>query len=262
METLSTRAERLTIKSQVKRLFYLCALLGLVSLVGVCVVILPWHILITQGQWVAFVFLAIVGFCWMASVAAMGQLELDLPQTVKNVSGMLTVVMLAQIALGLFLEYEFVTKKSQHIENCLSLDPTNTSAFCKQRIESIIIAFPFVVFLLPVLSIPLLYLLFRQTSILSISHLYSNLDNPSSSDLPPNWNVQPKSYAPDSSASDDSDDDEGKSLRGGRRMPSATRNKNAANDGAGDAWFELGKREKGPRRWRAGDRKIQGGGAL
>lgn len=81
----------------------------------------------------------------MASVAAMGQLELNLPQTVKNVSTMLTVstldvlfsfplsgkkrknaqpflrfdqvVMLAQVALGLFLEYEFITKKTQHIDN-------------------------------------------------------------------------------------------------------------------------------------------------
>ncbi|GAA5981591.1 hypothetical protein JCM5350_008035 [Sporobolomyces pararoseus] len=195
METLSTRAERLTVKSQVKRLFYLCSLLGLVSLVGVCVVILPWHFLITQGQWVAFVFLAIIGFCWMASVAAMGQLELDLPQTVKKVSTMLTVV-----------------------------------------------------FLLPVLSIPLLYLLFRQTSILSISHLYSNLDNPSCSDLPPDWNVQPQSYAPDSSASDDSDeDDDRRGLRGENRLSSPRGDR---NDGTGDDWFELGKREKGARRWR------------
>jgi len=82
-----------------------------------------------------------------------------------------------------------------------------------------------------VLSIPLLYLLFRHSSNLS-NHLYSNL-NPSFSDLPPNWNVPPERLAPDSSASDESDDERDR-LRGKGR-----------GDGAGDAWYEMGKREKG-----------------
>ena len=40
METLSTRAERLSVQTSIKRIFYLGALLGLISLVGVCVVLL------------------------------------------------------------------------------------------------------------------------------------------------------------------------------------------------------------------------------
>lgn len=40
MDTLSNRAERLSVQASIKRTFYLGALLGLISLVGVCVVLL------------------------------------------------------------------------------------------------------------------------------------------------------------------------------------------------------------------------------
>ncbi|GAA5826923.1 hypothetical protein JCM5353_004767 [Sporobolomyces roseus] len=154
-----------------------------------------------------------------------------MPRTVKSMAWMLTFVTLVQIALGLFLEYQFVTKKSEGLLHCLTVDATFTDESCTSRLDAIVIAFPIIVFLLPVLSIPLLYLLFRHSSNLS-NHLYSNL-NPSFSDLPPNWNVPPERLAPDSSASDESDDERDR-LRGKGR-----------GDGAGDAWYEMGKREKG-----------------
>lgn len=143
----------------------------------------------------------------------------------------------------------------------LSLETAYTERTCTSRIGSITIAFACVrsrtnlvdieadrrlrlvhqvVFLLPVLSIPLLYLLFRHISHLSPSHLYSNLDNPE--DLPPNWHVRPETFAPDSSASDDDDDGSNNKDKGKRSH---------ARDGSlkpvertGDAWFELGKRDR------------------
>ncbi|GAA5834658.1 hypothetical protein JCM3766R1_003632 [Sporobolomyces carnicolor] len=240
METLPSRTQRLSTQTSATRLFCLCSIVGLVSLVGVCVVVLPWHVLFTQGQWVAFAFIAIVSFCWLGSIAAVGQLQLDLERTVKSLTWMLTLLSLAQVALGLFLEHQLVTRKTEFVENCTSLETAYTERTCTSRIGSITIAFACVVFLLPVLSIPLLYLLFRHISHLSPSHLYSNLDNPE--DLPPNWHVRPETFAPDSSASDDDDDGSNNKDKGKRSH---------ARDGSlkpvertGDAWFELGKRDR------------------
>ncbi|GAA5873867.1 hypothetical protein JCM16303_002615 [Sporobolomyces ruberrimus] len=263
METLSTRAQRLATQTSTKRLFYLCGLLGLTSLIGVCVVILPWNILYTQGQWVAFAFIAIIGFCWISSLAAISRLEKDLPGTVKRMAYMLSFVTLAQIAIGIFLEYQLATRKPEQIRYCLSQDETYTSGFCEHRLESIIIAFPIIVFLLPILSIPLLYLLFRQSSLLSTSHLYSNLvDDPT--DLPPNWNVQPETFAPDSS-----EDEEGLEYRDDERLGSGGSGQDKGKGKGRDSWYEMGKREKGSsttgengKRWsqfrRQRDRKGKG----
>ncbi|GAA5895328.1 uncharacterized protein JCM6883_001473 [Sporobolomyces salmoneus] len=244
METLSTRAQRLTTQTSTKRLLSLCSLLGLVSLIGVCVSILPWNVLLTQGEWVAFSLIAVTSFCWLGAVAAVGGLEMSMEKTVKRVVWMLTVTMLAQLGLGAFLEYKLVTLKSQQLEYCLSLNATYTSEFCEQRFKSILIAFPIVVSLLLLFSLPLLYLLFRQSPLLSSSsssHLYSNLANPSMNDLPANWHVPPRTLAPDSSASDNDDysDDDDKS---GRRR---AKNERGIDDGTRESWFEMGKRERG-----------------
>ncbi|GAA6017433.1 hypothetical protein JCM11491_006656 [Sporobolomyces phaffii] len=317
IETLSIRAQRLATQTSTKRLFYLCSLLGLISLVGVCVVVLPWNVLYTRGQWVAFSFLALIAFCWLGSVAAMGRLELDLPRTVKAMAWLLTVSSIPFTIVRPCTDLEvrcsslpsdklpsgssssitsLRTELLRYITGAqvpafgsrspghrlddpakihsLQLDSTLTPAYCEHRLEAIIIAFPIIVFLLPVLSVPLLYLLFRQSRLLSTSHLYSNLGGDTSSDLPPNWDVRPETFAPDSSASDDDVDErydrqhERKQVQlHGRGTSPGLRSQGP--DEAGRAWFELGKHQRDDssagtkgRRWsevrRGRDRKSQG----
>ncbi|GAA5933344.1 uncharacterized protein JCM15063_001289 [Sporobolomyces koalae] len=244
LETLSTRMDRLSTETVVQRILYSCALLGLVSLVGVCVTILPWHILASRTEWISFVLLAAAAFSWLGSIAAMGQLRLDLPKTVKRTSWLLASAALVQVALGILLEYGFLSSKTERIYECRSLDQASTDISCRDRINLLTIAFPIVVAILPVSSIPVLYLLFKQLSrAQGSSHLYLNLGL-SRDDVPPGWDVQPQSFAPDSSASDSEDDGAhaNKTPRQGDRLSSPKRTQ---TDGARDSWFELGKREKG-----------------
>ncbi|GAA6002528.1 uncharacterized protein JCM10292_007713 [Rhodotorula paludigena] len=65
MASLSTRAAQAAAIARTKRLCWLSSGVGLVSLVGLTVSTLPWNILATQGQYVAFALAAAAAFVWL-----------------------------------------------------------------------------------------------------------------------------------------------------------------------------------------------------
>ncbi|GAA6059769.1 hypothetical protein JCM10212_001977 [Sporobolomyces blumeae] len=248
VHSLSNRYAQLAQCESVKRSLYLASAIGIVSLVATCVVLLPWKILYTQGHWVAFAFLAGSSFVWSAMpIAALSYA--DQRKSLQGVLGFLSFTAVGAAILMIFLQYQLVTRKDEQRDHCLDKNPENTSEWCSARIHALTIALPIVLSFLPVSSLISLSLLRTDISRLpsssssSASNPYATL-NPLEDDLPPNWDVPPDRYAPDSSASDDDDvDDDDGSSDGGRSRRAYDSNRYRKRETVG-SWYELGKKTR------------------
>ncbi|CEQ41516.1 SPOSA6832_03249, partial [Sporobolomyces salmonicolor] len=186
--TLPRRHQQLSAITRTKRLLYAGSLIGLLSLVGVCVAVLPWSLARSQAEWLAFAIVAACGFVWlMIPLVVMG--SLGIPRRVHNTLWLLLEKQLmadllifqvacgAHIALAVYLEYQAALTA----DNWVSA-------------------------ILPIAGITLLILLHRSLPFLPQNPLYSTLAD---DDFPPDWHVPPAELAPDSSASESEGEGQG-----------------------------------------------------
>ncbi|GAA5986160.1 hypothetical protein JCM11641_004731 [Rhodosporidiobolus odoratus] len=226
MATLSTRHEQLSTMSRTKRLFYLSSMLGLVSLVAICVTVLPWDVLKTQGQIVAFALQALGAFCWLTlSIAAVSSLQIR--RRMQSAWWMLLISAVVHAAMTAYFEVYLVDQKRKLLDACTASDLELT--ICTTRISSLLITVPIAGAILPFFAIPLLILLYVSFAHLPQNPRYDSLMD--DDEVPPGWHTPPKEFAPDSSASESEDD---------MADPLGVR-------AAGRGWYEMGKREKGGR---------------
>ncbi|BGP17680.1 hypothetical protein JCM10213_003584 [Rhodosporidiobolus nylandii] len=222
MTTLATRHQQLSALARTKHLFYACSAAGLVSLVAVCITILPWGVLSAQGAWVAFALLAFGSFCWLTlSIAATGSLQLA--RRVRSAWWMLLCAAALHAAMTAYLEASLVQDKGGYEADCVA--NAGDPYVCSNRYFSLTIAIPIAGAILPLCAIPLLSFLFRSFPNLPQNPRYDSLMD---DDVPPGWHTPPAHLAPDSSASDSDDDDIGSDFTGDRA--------------AGKGWYEMGKK--------------------
>ncbi|GAA5897361.1 hypothetical protein JCM5296_004142, partial [Sporobolomyces johnsonii] len=203
--TLSSRHQQLSAVARTKRLLYAGSLVGLLSLVGVCVAVLPWSLARSQGQWVAFVVVAVCGFVWLSMpLAALG--SLGIPRRMRSVLWLLLATCGAHIALAVYLEYQAAVTTDNWVTECQANDPSQTAESCHSRLRALMITFPIVCAILPIAGIALLILLHQSLPSLPQNPLYSSVAD---DDFPPGWHVPPAELAPDSSASESEGEGQG-----------------------------------------------------
>ncbi|GAA5921964.1 hypothetical protein JCM1841_005020 [Sporobolomyces salmonicolor] len=213
--TLPRRHQQLSAITRTKRLLYAGSLIGLLSLVGVCVAVLPWSLARSQAEWLAFAIVAACGFVWlMIPLVVMG--SLGIPRRVHHTLWLLLVACGAHIALAVYLEYQAALTADNWVSECQASDPSPTADSCHSRLRLLMVAFP-VSAILPIAGITLLILLHRSLPFLPQNPLYSTLAD---DDFPPDWHVPPAELAPDSSASESEGEGQG--------------------DDAAKGWYELG----------------------
>ncbi|BGP41450.1 hypothetical protein JCM10450v2_005498 [Rhodotorula kratochvilovae] len=236
MATLSMRHEQLSALTRTKRLYWSSSCIGLVSLIGVCVAVLPWGIARTQGEYVAVAIVAASSFAWMTvPIAASG--SMGLYRRMLSAWWALLVAAAAHLALSIYLEYSIVEDKDDWVEDCHTSDPTWSADACSTRADQLVLAFPLIAAILPLGAIPLLFLLRRSFAHLPQNTRYNSLMD---DDLPPGWHVPPAQVAPDSSASDSEDGALPASVAGSPRRTSRTRV--GSDKDTGSDWYELGKK--------------------
>ncbi|GAA5855831.1 hypothetical protein JCM9279_003331 [Rhodotorula babjevae] len=238
MASLAVRHEQLSALTRTKRLFWFSSCTGILSLVGVCVAVLPWRVVRRQGDWAAFAIVAASSFVWVTlPIAASGSMQLR--RRLLSTWWAMLVAAAAHLALAVFLEYSLVEQQADWTETCTT-DPAWTADDCRTRSSQIVLAFPLTAATLEIGAIPLLWLLRRSFDKLPQDHVYGTLMD---DDVPPGWHVPPADLAADSSASDSDDDG---ALRAGAtssRRSSRTRVGSGTDKDSASDWYELGGRK-------------------
>ncbi|KPV74301.1 uncharacterized protein RHOBADRAFT_54143 [Rhodotorula graminis WP1] len=239
MASLAMRHEQLSALARTKRLFWLSSVTGILSLVGVCVAVLPWRLVRRQGDWVAFAIVAASSFVWVTlPIAASGSMQLR--RRLLSAWWAMMVAAAAHLALAIYLEFSLVDQKGVWIEDCSTSDLAMTADACRTRSRQVILAFPLTAAILEIGAVPLLWLLRRSFDKLPQDHTYGTLMD---DDVPPGWHVPAADLAADSSASDS--DDHGGPLRPGAASPrrsSRTRVGSGTDKDSASDWYELGRK--------------------
>ncbi|GAA6024614.1 hypothetical protein JCM10207_001021 [Rhodosporidiobolus poonsookiae] len=231
MSTLSMRHQQLAAVARTRRLFFISSVAGFVSLVGVCVAVLPWHLLSSTGQIVAFSLLAFTSFVWIALPIA-AERSVEVRRRLNSAWWFLLVAAVLHAGMASWLSAS-VFQNAKHTESTCDA----SRSWCVSPHTSASIALPVVSAILPICAIPLLILLSRSFRSLPQDLRYDSLMD---DDVPPGWHVPPAALAPDSSASDSEDEYVGV-VRSDK--PSA------------GAWYEMGRQGASqmlPSRGRAG----------
>ncbi|GAA5957158.1 hypothetical protein JCM21900_003114 [Sporobolomyces salmonicolor] len=215
--TLPRRHQQLSAITRTKRLLRAGSLIALLSLVGVCVAVLPWSLARSQGEWVASAIVAACGFVLLTiPLVAMG--SLGIPRRVHSTLWLLLAACGAHIALAVYLEYQAAVTADNWVSECQASNPGPTADSCHSRLRLLMVAFPVVSAIIPIAGTTVLILLHRSLSFLPQDLPYSTLAD---DDFLPGWHVPPAELAPDSSASESEGEGQG--------------------DDAAKGWYELGK---------------------
>ncbi|GAA5904704.1 hypothetical protein JCM8208_001331 [Rhodotorula glutinis] len=238
MASLAMRHEQLSALARTKRLFWLSSCTGILSLVGVSVAVLPWHVVRRQGDWAAFAIVAASSFVWVTlPIAASGSMQLR--RRVLSAWWAMFVAAAAHLALAIYLELSLVEQKDDWIENCSTSDPVMTDDACRTHSGQVVLAFPLTAAVLELGAIPLLWLLRRSFDKLPQDHVYGTLMD---DDVPPGWHNPPADLAADSSASDDDDDGPSRPGAASPRRSSRTRVGSSTDKDSASDWYELGRK--------------------
>ncbi|CDR39452.1 RHTO0S04e05248g1_1 [Rhodotorula toruloides] len=161
MATLADRRAQAAALARTTRLLYASSAVGLVSLAGVCAVVLSWRMATTQGQWVAFSLLAACSFGWLCtSIITIGYLQ-DLRRTRLAWFALLALA-IVHAGMAAYFEAASLKLRDGFVQRvCYSSDTRpNWDAVesCRGGKKGPVIAFGLVGAILPVASAPLLFL--------------------------------------------------------------------------------------------------------
>ncbi|GAA6055201.1 hypothetical protein JCM3770_000707 [Rhodotorula araucariae] len=232
MATLAMRHEQLSAFARTKRLYWISSSVGLVSLIGVCVAVLPWGIARVPAEHAAIAIVAASSFAWI-TVPIIASGSMGVSQRMRVAWWAMLVAVSAHVALAIYLEHSILEDKGEWIEECHSSDTAWSVDACTARAGQLVLAFPLIAAILPVAALPLLFLLHRSFANLPQDARYDSLYD---DELPPGWHVPPAEVAPNSSASESED---ARPASSPRRL---SRTRVGSDKDTGSDWYELGRR--------------------